>query len=41
MNRVAIDVPVIAAMTIIWMHGGTRMPMADAAEAMLTAWEGW
>ena len=36
MKSAAMEEPVIEAMTIIWMHGGTKMPMAEAAETMET-----
>ena len=36
-NSAATDSPAIDPMTIIRMHGGTRMPMAEAAETIATA----
>src|SRR5262249_36511085 len=36
-NRAATDTLATEAMTIIRMHGGTRMPMAEAAETTATA----
>ncbi len=36
-NRAATDNPAIDPMTIMRMHGGTRIPMAEAAETIATA----
>ena len=36
-NSAATESPAIDPMTIIRMHGGTRMPMAEAAETIATA----
>jgi hypothetical protein len=36
-NSAATDTLATEPMTIIRMHGGTRMPMADAADTMATA----
>ena len=39
-NSAATETLAMEPMTIIRMHGGTRMPIADAAATMLTAWPG-
>ena len=36
-NSAATDSPAMEPMTIMRMHGGTRMPMAEAAATMATA----